>query len=144
MDKKRSPSFNSTTNLGRKLIVFFGDMAHFLSILIVDGKSLGNLKKRSLNLVLNISQLIFDIEPLATQSKFLFHLIGSHLLISFKKLQTTAHKQKDKPLNEGRKTAVPPSFNELVILHFVCNCLSRVAKSFLFHGSHPRHFSDSE
>ena len=35
-----------------------------------------------------------DIEPLATQSKFLFHLIGSHLLISFKKLQTTAHKQK--------------------------------------------------
>ena len=94
MDKKAIPILQLNHKLGKKADCFFGDMAHFLSILIVDGKSLGNLKKRSLNLVLNISQLIFDIEPLATQSKFLFHLIGSHLLISFKKLQTTAHKQK--------------------------------------------------
>ena len=74
MDKKAVPILQLNHKFGKKADCFFGDMAHFLSILIIDGKSLGNLKKRSLNLVLNISQLIFDIEPLATQSKFFVSL----------------------------------------------------------------------
>ena len=68
--------------------------------------------------------------------------IREYLLESF--LSEIEPDKKTSSLNEGRKTAVPPSFNELIILHFICNCLRWVAKSFLFHGSHPRHFSDSD
>ena len=45
MDKKAVPILQLNHKLRKKADCFFNDVAHFLSILIVDGKSLGNLKK---------------------------------------------------------------------------------------------------
>ena len=67
-----------------------------------------------LYLIGDFSPVILDSEAFCLQDETLFDKKCFHQHLKIKE---------DKLISRRAKTAVPPSFNELVILLFLCNCM---------------------